>query len=393
MRYIETLNTSVKALNENKVRSALTILGVVIGVFAVISLVSVGIGMRNYISESFDSIGSNLVFVVPGKLDLLDDPAKSYNKNKLAEKHVKLLETYAKDYIIGISPSVRLSDVSKYKTKTYATIVVGSSIDAPRISSIEPDLGRYFLRSELRSKAKVAVIGDAVYKELFGTQNPIGLPIKVGSETFEVVGTLKKKEQRFDEAIIIPYTTVMEVYDIENFSGIAIKVKDDLNVDRVIAQLELALLRDLRADDFTVMSQADVSSSIQSILGILTAALGAIAGISLLVGGIGIMNIMLVSVTERTREIGLRKALGATQANITFQFMVESILLSVTGGGIGLLLGWIASLILGQFVKTEVPLYAVVVAFGFSVFVGIVFGTYPAVKAGKKDPIEALRYE
>lgn len=393
MKLIETFNTSTRALNENKVRSALTILGVVIGVFAVVSLVSVGIGMRNYISDTFDSIGSNLVFVVPGKLDLLDDPAKSYNKNKLDEKHIKLLETYAKDYIIGISPSIRISDVGKYKTKTYSAIVVGSSYEAPNISSIEPDLGRYFLRSELRSKAKVAVIGDAVYKELYGTQNPVGLNIKVGSETFKIVGTLKKKEQRFDEAIVIPYTTAMEVYDVKNFSGIAIKVKDDINIDRVIAQLELALLRDLRADDFTVMSQADVSGSIQNILAILTAALGAIAGISLVVGGIGIMNIMLVSVTERTREIGLRKALGATQVNITLQFMIESILLSVTGGGIGLFLGWIASLILGQFVKTEVPLYAVLVSFGFSVFVGIIFGTYPAVKAGNKDPIEALRYE
>ena len=185
----------------------------------------------------------------------------------------------------------------------------------------------------------------------------------------------------------------MDRYEEATISAIAIKAKDATNIELTTKEIKMALLRDLKSDEFTLMTQEDMLSSISSILGILTTALAAIAGISLLVGGIGIMNIMLVSVTERTREIGLRKALGATSFNIGLQFLVESVVISVSGGIVGLLLGWIATLIANNWIRAEVPIWAIILAFGFSLFVGIVFGTYPALKASKKDPIEALRYE
>ena len=172
-----------------------------------------------------------------------------------------------------------------------------------------------------------------------------------------------------------------------------VKVKSNSELDLATKQINLALLRDLKSDEFSILSQKDILSSIQNILGILTLALGAIAGISLLVGGIGIMNIMLVSAIERTSEIGLRKAVGATSLNIAVQFIAESTILSVTGGGIGLVLGWLASLAARAFLRTEVTLWAIVLSFTFSVAVGVIFGTYPAIQASKKDPIDALRYE
>nr|MBP7927818.1 FtsX-like permease family protein [Patescibacteria group bacterium] len=179
----------------------------------------------------------------------------------------------------------------------------------------------------------------------------------------------------------------------KNFAGISVKARNADQIPQTISQIKLALLRDLEEDDFSVISTEDVLQSIQSVLQMLTAGIGAIAGISLLVGGIGIMNIMLVSVTERIKEIGLRKALGATPINIALQFLFESIMISVAGGSIGLFLGWGASRIAANFVRTEVPVWTAVLAIGFSVVVGVLFGTYPAIKASKKDPIEALRYE
>ncbi|KKS18744.1 MAG: Efflux ABC transporter, permease protein [candidate division WWE3 bacterium GW2011_GWC1_41_7] len=185
----------------------------------------------------------------------------------------------------------------------------------------------------------------------------------------------------------------MNTFDVPFFSSIVAKVRNTENVDLATREIKIALLKDLKEEDFTVLSQSDILSSIQNILQILTIGIGAIAGISLLVGGIGIMNIMLVSVTERIKEIGLRKALGATQLDIAMQFLIESVFLSLGGGLIGLLLGWLGTYASRTFLRTEIPWWAVALAFGFSVLVGVIFGTYPAITAAKKDPVEALRYE
>jgi putative ABC transport system permease protein len=393
MKLYEVLKTALSALRANKLRSSLTILGVIIGVFAVVTLIAFGKGMENYITDEFDKLGSNLIFVSPGSGDFTGDPAETYTNNKLANKHLKLIEQHANDFLVGIYPYNFVGENVNFKTKSYYSELVGVNYEGVSGFNYLVNSGRSFNKSEEKSEAKVVILGPNVVSELFGSSNPVGMDVKIGSERFEVIGTFESKGSNYDDGVIIPYTTLAEIFEIDNFSSIVAKVDDTAHVAPAIRQVELALLRDLRDDEFSVLSQADVLGSIQEILDIITIALGAIAGISLLVGGIGIMNIMLVSVTERTREVGLRKALGATPSNITIQFLVESVFLSVIGGIVGLGLGALATLSVQQFIRAEMTPAAIVTAFVFSVAVGVIFGTYPAINAGKKDPITALRYE
>ena len=393
MNLLETTKTSIKALGANKVRSALTMLGVIIGVFAVVMMVALGKGAQNYITDQFEALGSNLVFVSPGSSGFGRDPAESFTRNKLDIKHVELVNTQAKEFVKSTTPWISVGETARYKTKSYYASINAMNDEGVNIFNYVLDSGRFFTKSEVRGKAKVAILGPLVSKELFGNLNPLGKSAKIGDDSYEVIGTFAPKGQNYDNGIIMPYTSAMDSFDIKQLSGIAIKVTDENNIDTAMKQIEIALLRDLKPDDFSVLSQKYILSSIQDILGMLTLAIGGIAGISLVVGGIGIMNIMLVSVTERTREIGLRKAVGATPNNIAIQFLIESIMLSVGGGMIGLFIGWLGSLVARNFIRTEIPWWAVVLAFVFSVGVGTVFGTYPAIKAAKKDPIEALRYE
>ncbi len=401
MTFIETFATSLTALKANKARSFLTMLGVIIGVFAVVTLVSIGIGFQNYLKSQFDALGSNLIFVIPGKANFADDPAKSFTGNKLDEKHLELIEKYAGDFLKQsdtdgsylLSPSIRVGKSVEFKSKKYYGTLSAGNVNAQYIFNIKVADGRYFTNNEIKSKSRVAVLGPNVVAELFPNRSPIGQKVNIENIKYDVIGVLEKKSADFDDNIYVPYTSAMQDFDIKNFSSIALKSKNENNVQETMREVKTAMLHDLSDDRFSVLSQEDVLSSIQNVLKIVTTGIGAIAGISLIVGGIGIMNIMLVSVTERIKEIGLRKALGATSYNIALQFLMESVVLSVSGGGIGLLLGWLASLAARVYVQTAVPWWAVALSFGFSVLVGMIFGTYPAIQASKKDPIEALRYE
>jgi len=387
----EIFHSAINSILINKLRAFLTMLGVIIGVFAVVSMLSFGTGVQAYIAEQFSNLGSNLILVTPGRFNLRSDPANAFSLNKLSDKHVDLVKRYADSEVVAITPSVRTGAQLKYKSASYFGAVLG--INEQRVSDYSIAEGRNFSAQEVRAKRKVAVIGIEIKKELFGDTNPIGKRIKVEDESYEIIGVIAKKNRTYDQGIAAPYTTVMHTLNIENFSSIAIKMRPDADVRKSKKLIELALLRDLDEDEFTVVSQTELLESFQSILQMLTAGLGLIAGISLIVGGIGIMNIMLVSVTERTREIGLRKAVGATPTNITIQFLSEAILISVTGGLIGIALAYGLTLAVQSFINAHVPLYAVLIAFCFSVGVGMVFGTYPAIKAGKKDPIQALVFE
>jgi putative ABC transport system permease protein len=395
IKIVETYKTANSALLLHKARTVLTMLGVIIGVFAVVSLVSLGIGVQNYVTDQFESIGSNVLFVAPGNAGFADDPANTFGRLKFDESHIEAIKTHASDYITVVSPSVRFSGTVEYKTKSYYSSIYAPNYQAQEIFDIYVQEGRFFNQNEEKNKNRVVILGPNVVDELFPNVNPIGKKVDIDDFSYEVIGYTKKKGQDFDDNVYIPYTRAMEDFEIDNFTGIVAKVNDKDNVDLATKQLKYALLRDLDEDDFQVISAEDILESIQNILSILTAAIGAIAGISLLVGGIGIMNIMLVSVTERTKEIGLRKAVGATRRDIALQFLTEAILISMGGGFIGLAFGWLAAYGVRSFVdvRTEVPLWAVALAFGFSVLVGVVFGTYPAVNASKKDPVEALRYE
>ena len=393
MKLLEIGISSLTALGANKVRTFLTMLGVIIGVSAVIMLISIGRGIENYITDQFEALGSNLLFIAPGKVTFGRDPGDSFSRNKLEEKHVKLIETQTSGVLEAITPMMQIGETVRYKTKNYFASVVGINESGKYLFDYAIDEGQFFTRSDVKAKSRVAILGQSVKNELFPNQSPIGQTIKIAGDSYKIIGTYKEKGRSFDEQVIVPYTSAINSFGIKNLSNIVMKVKEGEDLDTASKLIERAMLRDLKKDDFSVLSQADILSTIQNILQILTIGLGAIAGISLLVGGIGIMNIMLVSVTERTREIGLRKAVGATPFDIATQFLIESTLLSIAGGSIGIFLGWLGSLAGRTYIRTEVPWWAVALAFSFAAFVGIIFGTYPAIKASKKDPIEALRYE
>ena len=391
----EILSTASKALLLNKVRSFLTMLGVIIGVFAVISLVSLVGGVQEYVVSSFEDLGSNLIFVVNGKIEMgqRQTAGSALVSTNLKEKHVDMIESTAKDYVDYITPQSQTYQTIKYKTEEYFLLLLGVNYEANDIFNSNIERGRYFNRVEQENSSRVVVLGNNLGKKFFGEENPIGKKIKISGKSYEVVGLLAKKSPNYDESVILPYTTVMDEFSATGITSIVVKVKDNVDLEQAQQQIKLALLKDLKEDKFTVMTQEDILESIQNILNMLTIALASISGISLLVGGIGIMNIMLVSVAERTKEIGLRKALGATSSDIKNQFMAEAILISSLGGVLGLLLGWVTTIAIRPLIKAVIPVWAIPLALGFSLAVGIVFGTYPAVNASKKDPIEALRYE
>jgi putative ABC transport system permease protein len=389
----EILNTALVALWSNKVRSFLTTLGVIIGVFSVVTLVSLVTGVQNYVTDQFNDIGSNIMYVMPGSGGVGNDPALSFTNNKLSEKHVELIKRDVGKEVIAITPYVATAKTVSYKTKNYYAALSGTNEQSENMFNLKFSEGKFYNAFDVKSKRHVVVLGSDVKEELFKNTKAVGKSIKIDDRTFEIIGVLEKKSQDFDNAVWLPFTTVQQIFDIDIYSYIGLQTKSADNIDYVTKSIEIALLQDLKDDEFTLFSQTDILESVQEILGILQVALGAVAGISLLVGGIGIMNIMLVSVTERTREIGLRKALGATSSNIGLQFIIESIVVSLSGGIVGLFFGWIATLIANNWIRAEITPWSVGLAIGFSIIVGLVFGTYPALDAAKKDPIEALRYE
>ena len=393
MKILETFKTALISLNSNKLRSGLTALGVVIGVFSVVTLISLGQGIQNFVTDEFDKLGSNLIFVLPGSGDFAGDPSNSFTRNQLSIKHVELIQSNLSDLIIDVSPYYYVGENSSYKTNTYLADIVGITSSAVDFFKYEITNGRKFTRAEERSGAKVGIIGPNIARELFGSTNPVGQKVKIRNDNYEIIGTFKPRGTDYDDQIVTPYKAIERSLELQNFSYIIIAAKNDSNISTLIRQIDITLLKDLSSEEFSVQSQKELLDSVTEILGVLTFGLGAIAGISLLVGGIGIMNIMLVSVTERIREIGLRKAVGARPLDIALQFLTESVLLSVFGGFLGLIFATIATLIARNFIRAEIPPSAVFLAFGFSFVVGVIFGTYPALNAAKKDPIEALRYE
>ena len=367
-------------------------LGVIIGVFSVVALVAVVQGFQNYITDQFESLGSNLILVTP-KMSEDHDPGRTFLGNKLSLRNIDTINLYLGDKVTAVTPSIRVAKLAGYKTKTYAGTVVGGNFQSFYVYGLETDLGSYYTKVDDSQKANVVFISSDVKKELFGDRNPVGEKIKIENTSFEVLGVAKPKSPTFDDRIFMPDTTLKTVFDIEVLNSIAIKAKEGQDLEELMREVRLALLKDMKADDFSVVTQKDVLSSIEQILGVLSIALASVAGISLLVGGIGIMNIMLVSVTERTQEIGLRKALGATSKKIGQQFLTEAIVISLGGGLVGLFLGYLSTLAVSSFIRATIPWWTIVLAMGFSLFVGVAFGTYPALSASKKDAIESLRFE
>ena len=401
MKFIESFRIALRALNANKVRSALTMLGVIIGVAAVILLVAIGTGVQQEITGSIEGLGSNLLFVFPGNFS--GGPGGGGGgggpggvlRKQFTIEDAALVQRRVGDSAIVV-PVIQGAAVLKAGNRTLRTTLAAANEEGDQVFNATYVHGRHYNKGEYTTGARVIMLGATPARELFPGQNPVGRELSVNGERFTVIGVLAEQGGTLsgdqDNQVYMPTTTAQRLLSTKEISSIIVKAADAERIDLVKARIEQTL-RPRFQDEFTVFTQEQTLGILSSLLGTLTVMLAGIAGISLLVGGIGIMNIMLVSVSERTREIGIRKAVGARTHDIMSQFVIEAVALSVSGGVIGILLGWVGSQALTRFVPTEVTAWAVALAFFFSAAVGIFFGVYPAWKASRLDPIVALRYE
>ena len=396
-----TLLLSLRAITRNVLRSFLTILGVVIGVAAVITMVSLGKGATRSVSDQISSMGSNLLMLRPGqRFGPTADAAPNF---KLAD--VEAIRTQIST-IDAVAPVASLSVTAVYQARNWSTIVNGSTNDYFRAGNWEIVSGREFSETEERSGRAVCVIGETVRSNLFGTQNPVGSDIRIKQFSCEVVGLLKAKGQSAmgsdqDDTVIMPLRTVQRrLTGTQDVSRLTVAVREGASIDAAKEQLVL-LMRERRNiaenedDNFRVMDTRQIAETLTGTTRILTMLLGAVAAVSLLVGGIGIMNIMLVSVTERTREIGIRLAIGALEREVLLQFLIEAVVLASLGGLIGLALAAGASMTIARMMGIPYlfdPLTNLL-SFLFSAAIGVIFGFFPARRAARLDPIDALRHE
>ena len=395
MNILESFRIAIRALNANKVRSLLTMLGVIIGVAAVILLVSIGTGVQSQITGQIAGLGSNLLYVFPGKLEGGGGPGGNGAGKKLTLDDVKFLQARLGNQATVIPELAGAGDL-RYRNQTMNGQVTASDENVPNAAIGTLEAGRWYGRGEVVGASRVAVLGSGVRDTLFPGQDPIGGSLDINGQPFRIIGVLQKKGGGFggnqDNIVSIPLSTAQQLFATSDVSVILVRVVDAKQVDTIKVLTQIAL-RPRFGDQFTVFTQAQTLSFLSTILGTLTAMLAGLASISLLVGGIGIMNIMLVSVSERTREIGIRKAVGARTYDILSQFVIEAMVLSILGGVTGILVGAGGALALSRVVSTQVTWWAVTLAFVFSAAVGVFFGVYPAYRASQLDPIEALRYE
>lgn len=400
MKIWELLKVAFDALLSNKLRSFLTMLGVVIGVASVILLVSIGQGVSQSVTSEIEGLGANLLNIIPGRVDMgpggRGGEAFIRFKAGIAEKLVKDIKELPE--AVAVTEVTEFSLRVKYGNKSRNAMAFAVGPDYLEARNFHPVRGEFFNWAQYRSARNVCLIGDTVRKDLFGLADPVGKTVSLNNKPFRVIGVMEKKGSFFgfemDNIIILPFPAARKVFNVDYASYLLAKINNPENLDLAKRKIERIGKRYLDKSEFSVISQEEVLSIFGNILGTLTLMLGGIAGISLLVGGIGIMNIMLVSVTERTKEIGIRKAVGAKTSDILSQFLVESVTLSVIGGVLGILIGYLGSLLIKKYlVPAEVTLWSVLLAFTFSAAVGIFFGVYPAYKAARVDPIVALRYE
>ncbi len=402
MDIAESVRVSYEALFSNKLRSALTTLGVIIGVLAVILLVSIGEGARLFISQELEGLGTNILIVTQGKTETSGGSmmmATTGTTHKLTYDDAKAIKRRSWS-IEEAAPVVLGTSRAKFANRGRDTTVIGVTPEFENVRNMHVEIGSFVRQTDVDASRRVVVLGRVVKNELFGDSNALGSLVTLGESRYRVVGIMAEKGVTLgvdmDDVVFIPLTAAQELFDTDRLFEILFKVDNEQNLDVARAQIKKMLMkRHDNKEDFTITDQAAMLSAMQKILNIMTAVLAGIAGISLVVGGIGIMNIMLVSVWERTREIGIRKAVGATGTDILVQFLIESVTLSLVGGliGIGLAVG--IALLLPTFtpLPTAISGWSIALAFFFSGAVGVFFGVWPAVKASRLDPIEALRRE
>lgn len=408
MKTKDILEETYSALFSNKTRTGLTMLGIVIGIASVISMTAIGQGSKNSISSSIDSIGANLIMIMPGA-------QRSFGGGPSAARGgaqtLTLEDANAiQSQISNVAHVVREVSVRKQVTASGTntnTSIMGTEPSYTIVRNVSIDEGDFLSDQNMASGSKVAVLGPTTRNDLFGENatDVVGQKIRISGSEYKVIGITKSKGgsgfSNSDDIIYIPYTTAQRYLSGNKYlSEIDVSAESSDASAQVQADITTLLLdrhniTDLANVDFNILNQADILATASSITSTLTALLAAVAGISLLVGGIGIMNMMLTTVTERTREIGLRKAIGTKRKDINTQFLTEAVVLTFVGGTIGIILGWLISFGLGYFnvIQAEVSLYSVLLAFGVSTIIGIVFGYYPARHAASLNPIDALRYE
>ena len=406
--------TAYDGLRSNKTRSSLTTLGIVIGIAAIILIVSIGKGAEQLILAQVEGMGADMLALRPGKEPTgPSDMMETIFSDSLTKQDVEALKKKSNvPDLVAIAPSVIVTGSVSYRGETYRPVMFGWSAEfMSDMLNVYPEEGVLFSEDDIEQMSRVVIIGSKVKDELFGDDSAVGEKIKIKDQSFRVVGVFPEHGQALffdvDELVLIPYTTAQTyLLGINHYHEIIMRVSDPKYIDRAVYDIEMTIrerhnITNPDDDDFFVGTQQAIIDQIGTILSVLTLFLSSVVAISLLVGGIGVMNIMLVSVTERTKEIGLRKALGATNSDILSQFVIESTLLTFAGGVIGIALGAIlamlASVVLSYVLSDpwdfSFPVFAALLGVGVSTFVGLVFGLYPARKASKKSPIEALRHE
>jgi putative ABC transport system permease protein len=404
MNYSELFITAIQALKANVMRTALTMLGIVIGIASVILIVALAQGATSSITNSISSLGSNLLTISPGSEQR--GPVQSGNVTTLTLDDAEALKSL--NNVAAVSAIVQKNYQIVGNGENKNSTIQGVSYGYPTTQSIDIDQGSFFEQEDEQGSAKVAVLGPNVVTDLFGEDAntaAIDQNITIDGKVFRVIGVTKSKGSSGfsnpDDAVYIPVTTMMQILSGQNYlNSIQVVTDDPKKVDAVSEEIK-ATLRDRHniaeggTLDFSINTSKDAQSTLSSVTSTLTAMLGGIASISLIVGGIGIMNIMMVTVTERTKEIGLLKAIGAEKKDILIQFLIESIVLTLTGGIVGILLGEVLAFIVAKFISIPYvfQLNSILLAVGVSTLIGVIFGLYPAQRAAKLSPIDALRYE
>lgn len=405
MNFSESFLTALAALLANKLRALLTMLGIIIGVAAVITMIAIGEGAQRSVMERIQALGSNLLFINPGAargggMVVVQFGTSQRLTNEDAEAIIERVGS-----VEAVVPEFSRQAQVKYGNRNWNTRIVGTVPEYEWVRNLNAAVGRYFTRSEERAAAKVCVLGATVAENLFQGVDPIGKTIRIAGQSFEVIGVLRSVGQSGwqnpDDQIVVPLSTAQRrIFGVDYVTQITARVIDQSKMDEAFVDIERVLRRQHRLrpeqdNDFSIRNQADIIATFQETQQTLKFLLAGIAAISLIVGGIGIMNIMIVSVTERTKEIGIRKAIGATRRDILWQFLIESVVLSVTGGVFGIGLGIVASLVVSSYgnLPSVVAPDAIILSFAFASLVGIFFGIYPAWKAANSNVIDALRYE